>query len=68
MESVTQKTQRPNEQDSELWAQYTTALREYKQSEHTLVFASFANGAPVATSEKVLTRIIPNVPDILPSR
>ena len=37
MESVTQKTQRPNEQDPELWAQYTAALREYKQSEHTLV-------------------------------
>jgi hypothetical protein len=29
-ESVSQKTQRPNEQDPELWAQYTAALREYK--------------------------------------
>ena len=28
-ESVTQTTQRPDEQDPELWAQYTAALREY---------------------------------------
>lgn len=65
MESVTQKTQRPNEQDSELWAQYTTALREYKQSEHTLVFASFANGAPVATSEKDCLRSLPDSLDVV---
>ena len=59
-ESVPQKTQRPNEQDPELWAQYIAALREYKQSEHALVFASFANGAPVATSEKDCLRSLPN--------
>lgn len=45
MESVTQKTQRPNEQDPELWAQYTAALREYKQSEHTLGFRQFCQRA-----------------------
>ena len=28
MESVTQKTQRPNEQDPELWAQYITSICE----------------------------------------
>ena len=65
MESVTQKTQRPNEQDPELWAQYTAALREYKQSEHTLVFASFANGAPVATSEKDCLRSLPDSLDVV---
>ena len=65
IESVNQKTQRPNEQDSELWAQYTAALREYKQSEHTLVFASFANGAPVATSEKDCLRSLPDSLDLV---
>ena len=64
-ESVTQTTQRPDEQDPELWAQYTAALREYKQSEHTLVFASFANGAPVATSEKDCLRSLPDSLDVV---
>ena len=64
-ESVTQTTQRPDEQDPELWAQYTAALREYKQSEHTLVIASFANGAPVATSEKDCLRSLPDSLDVV---
>lgn len=64
-ESVPQKTQRPNEQDPELWAQYIAALREYKQSEHALVFASFANGAPVATSEKDCLRSLPDSLDVV---
>lgn len=64
-ESVPQKTQRPNEQDPELWAQYIAALREYKQSEHTLVFASFTNGVPVATSEKDCLRSLPDSLDVV---
>ena len=50
---------RPDEQDPELWAQYTAALREYKQSEHTLVFASFANGAPVEMCIRDSLQIVP---------
>lgn len=65
VESVTQKTQRPQEQDPELWAQYTAALREYKKSEHTLVLASYANGAEVLTSEISCLRALPDSLDIV---
>ena len=44
---------------------YIAALREYKQSEHALVFASFANGAPVATSEKDCLRSLPDSLDVV---
>ena len=62
---VEQKQARPNEQNPELWAKYTKALREYKQSEHTMVFASFANGTLNATSEKDFLRSLPDSLDIV---
>ncbi len=50
VEPIEQKQVRPGQQDPELWAKYTKALREYKQSDHTMVFASFANGTLDATT------------------
>ena len=34
METVDSKVEKPWEQDPALWAEYTAALRAYKQSEH----------------------------------
>lgn len=65
VEPVKQKPSRPSEQNPELWAQYTAALREYKKSDHTLIFASFSNGAAVATSEKDCLRSLPDSLDIV---
>lgn len=65
VEPVGQNPSRPSEQNPELWAQYTAALREYKKSDHTLVFASFANGAEAATSEKDCLRSLPDSLDIV---
>ncbi|EKC55780.1 lipoprotein [human gut metagenome] len=45
MEPVDQQPVRPSEQNPELWAQYTAALRAYKAGSHTLVVASFENGS-----------------------
>ena len=38
-EAVEQQVQRPADQDPAFWAEYTAALREYKQSEHFLTYA-----------------------------
>lgn len=65
VESIKQKTQRPQEQDPELWAQYTAALKEYKKSDHTLVLASFANGAVSLTSEIGCLRALPDSLDVV---
>jgi len=65
VEPVGQKPSRPSVQNPELWARYTAALREYKKSDHTLVFASFANGAEAATSEKDYLRSLPDSLDIV---
>ncbi len=40
MEPVDQQSVRPSEQNPELWAQYTAALRAYKAGSHTLVVAA----------------------------
>lgn len=65
VEPVGQKPSRPIEQDPELWARYTAALREYKSNDHTLVFASFANGVVDATCEKDCLRSLPDSLDIV---
>ena len=41
-EAVKQKVERPEDQNPELWAEYTAALRDYKQSEHFIVYARLA--------------------------
>lgn len=65
VEPIGQKPSLPVEQNPELWARYTAALREYKNSDHTLVFASFANGVEAATSEKDCLRSLPDSLDIV---
>lgn len=42
-EPIGQNVERPQEQDPALWAKYTAALREYKQSEHFLIYARLHN-------------------------
>ena len=43
METVDSKVEKPWEQDPALWAEYTAALRAYKQSEHFIVYARLHN-------------------------
>lgn len=60
MEPVDQQPVRPSEQNPELWAEYTAALRAYKAGKHTLVVASFENGSTNPTSEKDCLRSLPD--------
>ena len=39
METVDNNVKKPWEQDPALWAEYTAALRDYKKSEHFIVYA-----------------------------
>ena len=50
-EAVKNTVIKPWEQGPELWAQYTEALRAYKQREHFLGIAHFDNAPAVATGE-----------------
>ena len=40
MEAVDNNVKKPWEQDPALWAEYTAALRDYKKSEHFIVYAA----------------------------
>lgn len=64
-ESIDKKVERPWDQDPELWAQYTAALREYKKSDHFLAYARLHNSPEVATSEKDFMRCLPDSLDIV---
>ncbi len=64
-EGIDKKVERPQEQDPELWAQYTAALRDYKNSEHFLAYARLHNSPEVATSEKDFMRCLPDSLDIV---
>lgn len=55
----------PWEQGPDLWAQYTEALRAYKQREHFLVIAHFDNAPAVATGEKDFMRGLPDSLDMV---
>ena len=50
METVENQVNKPWEQDPELWAEYTAALRAYKQSEHFIVYARLYNSCLLYTS------------------
>lgn len=65
METVEQKVTQPWEQNPELWAQYTTALRDYKQSEHFIVYARLHNSPEQAVSEQNYMRCLPDSLDIV---
>lgn len=65
MENLDNSVKKPWEQDPALWAEYTAALRAYKQSEHFIVFARLDNAPEVATSEKDFMRCLPDSLDIV---
>lgn len=64
-EGIDKKVERPSDQNPELWAQYTAALREYKKSDHFLTYARLRNSPEVATSEKDFMRCLPDSLDIV---
>lgn len=64
-ESVENSVRKPWEQDPSLWADYTAALRAYKQSEHYLSYARLNNSPAKATSEQDFMRCLPDSLDIV---
>jgi len=65
MEAVDNTVSKPWEQDPALWAEYTAALRAYKQSEHFIVYARLHNSPEKASSEKDFMRCLPDSLDIV---
>ena len=64
-EAVDNVVIKPWEQGGDLWAQYTAALRAYKQREHFLIIAHFDNAPKVATGEKDFMRGLPDSLDMV---
>lgn len=64
-ENIGGKVDRPQDQDPELWAKYTAALRLYKQGEHFITYARLHNSPEPATSEKDFMRCLPDSLDIV---
>lgn len=65
MEPVENQINKPWEQDPQLWAEYTAALRAYKQSEHYIVYARMYNSPEKASSEQDFMRCLPDSLDIV---
>lgn len=59
-EKVDQQVTPPEQQDPAAWARYVTELREYKKSEHAVMFAFFENAPKVAVSERNFLRCLPD--------
>ena len=64
-EAVERQVQRPANQDPAFWAEYTAALRAYKQSEHFLTYARLYNSPVPSASEKDYMRCLPDSLDIV---
>lgn len=64
-ESVDNTVKKPWEQDPALWAEYTAALRAYKQSEHFIAYARLRNSPEVASSEQDFMRCLPDSLDVV---
>lgn len=64
-EAIENTVYKPWEQDPALWADYTAALRAYKQSEHYLSYARLYNSPAQATSEQDFMRCLPDSLDIV---
>lgn len=64
-EAIENTVYKPWEQDPALWADYTAALRAYKQSEHYLSYARLNNSPAQATSEQDFMRCLPDSLDIV---
>ena len=65
METIDNTVLKPWEQDPALWADYTAALRAYKQSEHYLSYARLHNSPEKASSEQDFMRCLPDSLDIV---
>lgn len=64
-EAIENTVYKPWEQDPALWADYTAALRAYKQSEHYLSYARLCNSPAQAASEQDFMRCLPDSLDIV---
>lgn len=64
-ENIDNTVLKPWEQDPALWADYTAALRAYKQSEHYLSYARLHNSPAQAASEQDFMRCLPDSLDIV---
>lgn len=64
-EAIENTVYKPWEQDPALWADYTAALRAYKQSEHYLSYARLHNSPAQAVSEQDFMRCLPDSLDIV---
>lgn len=64
-EAIENTVYKPWEQDPALWADYTAALRAYKQSEHYLSYARLYNSPAQAASEQDFMRCLPDSLDIV---
>lgn len=58
-------TIKPWEQNPELWQSYKASLKDYKNREHYIVYARFANSPENAISEKGYMRCLPDSLDIV---
>lgn len=65
MEYIPTDINHPWEQDPSVWEAYTSSLRAYKQSGHSLVYARLANSPEQAASEKNFMRCLPDSLDIV---
>lgn len=64
-ETVDTNVKKPWEQDPALWAEYTAALRAYKQSEHFIAYTRLHNSPEEAVSEQDFMRCLPDSMDIV---
>lgn len=64
-EGLENSVRKPWEQDPALWADYTAALRAYKQSEHFIVYARLYNSPEKSGSEQDYMRCLPDSLDIV---
>lgn len=64
-EPVDLQVEQPQDQDPAFWAEYTAALRDYKQSEHFLTYARLYNSPTPSASEKDYMRCLPDSLDIV---
>ena len=64
-EPVDLRVERPQNQDPALWAEYTAALRAYKQSPHFLTYARLHNSPSPSTGEQNYMRCLPDSLDIV---
>ena len=64
-EPVDLQVERPQNQDPAFWAEYTAALRAYKQGDHFLIYARLYNSPTPSTSEQDYMRCLPDSLDIV---